>query len=359
MKDGTTTLQAALAEHECLRERLEAENAYLKAERYEAPDFGEIVGQSAALRTILKKVRQVADTSAPVLLLGETGTGKDLLARVLHEHGPRRDRPFVAVNCAALPATLIESELFGHEKGAFTGATQAKPGRFELADRGTLLLDEIGDLEPSLQAKLLRVLEDGEIQRLGSTGTRKVDVRIIAATNRDLRREVRGGRFRSDLYYRLAVFPIETVPLRDRREDIPLLVWHFLESRQRALGRTITRIPKTTMGALEAYDWPGNVRELQNVIERALILSRGSTLHLHEALGPIASDRGPTERPPSGDCLEDILRAHIVTVLERCRWIIEGRGQAAECLGLNPSTLRNRMRKLGISRPALVPHGLL
>ena len=309
-------------------------------------------GEAPALRGVVEKVRQVADTDAPVLLLGETGTGKELLARALHAHSRRRARSFVAVNCAALPAALIESELFGHEKGAFTGASHAKPGRFELADRGTLLLDEIGELEPALQAKLLRVLEDGEIQRLGSTVTRKVDVRIIAATNRDLRRDVREGRFRSDLYYRLSVFPIEVPPLRDRREDIPLLVWHFIQSRQRALNRTITKIPKTVMAALQAYEWPGNVRELQNVIERAMILSRGSVLRVEEALGPRCRSRDEAGGRSAAESLQDVERAHIVQVLDGCGWTIEGRGQAAERLGLNPSTLRNRMRKLGITRPA-------
>jgi transcriptional regulator with GAF, ATPase, and Fis domain len=350
-RDAETALRTALAENERLRERLAAENIYLQAELVEANDFGEIVGRSPALRAVLEKVRQVADTTAPVLLLGETGTGKELLARALHAHSRRRARSFIAVNCAALPSTLIESELFGHEKGAFTGASHAKPGRFELADQGTLLLDEIGELEPALQAKLLRVLEDGEIQRLGSTVTRKVDVRVIAATNRDLRRDVREGRFRSDLYYRLTVFPVEVAPLRDRREDIPLLVWHFIQSRQRALGRSIRKIPKATMAALQAYEWPGNVRELQNVVERAMILSEGPVLRVEEALGPTLPEQDGGERRRSTESLRDTERAHIVQVLERCRWTIEGRGQAAERLGLNPSTLRNRMRKLGIRRP--------
>jgi formate hydrogenlyase transcriptional activator len=344
-------LRTALEENECLRERLVAENVYLHEELVEAHDFGEIVGRSPALRAAVDKVRQVADTTAPVLLLGETGTGKELLARAVHARSRRRGRSFIAVNCAALPAALIESELFGHEKGAFTGAIQAKPGRFELADQGTLLLDEIAELEPALQTKLLRVLEDGEIQRLGSTATRKVDVRIIAATNRDLRRDVRDGRFRSDLYYRLSVFPIEVAPLRDRREDIPLLVWHFIQSRQRALGRTISKIPKAGMAVLQAYDWPGNVRELQNVVERAMILSPGPVLRVEEALGFTADWDGGERRRPT-ESLAAAERAHILQVLERCRWTIEGRGQAAERLGLNPSTLRNRMRKLGIRRPA-------
>ena len=350
-RDVERALRSALEENARLRERLEVENAYLHAELDEAHDFQEIVGRSPTLRVVLEQVRQVAATDAPVLLLGETGTGKELLARTLRASGPRRDRPFVTVNCAALPMGLIESEFFGYEKGAFTGATQAKPGRFELADSGTLLLDEIGDLDPSLQVKLLRALEGGEIQRLGSLVTRKVDVRIIAATNRDLCRDTREGRFRSDLYYRLSVFPIEVPPLRERRADIPLLVWHFIQARQRVLGRTITKIPTATMAALQAYDWPGNVRELQNVVERALILSRGSVLRVEEAFGPGAMSRDRVGRPDPGDSLQDVERAHIVHVLDRCRWTIEGRGQAAERLGLNPSTLRNRMRKLDVKRP--------
>ncbi len=349
-RDTELALRSALAENERLRERLEAENIYLKGELGEALDFGEIVGRSAALRAALEKVRQVADTDAPVLLLGETGTGKELLAHAIHARGRRCNQAFIAVNCAALPPTLIESELFGYEKGAFTGASKVKPGRFELADRGTLLLDEIGDLDPALQTKLLRALESGEIQRLGATVTRKVDVRIVAATNRDLRRDMREGRFRSDLYYRLGVFPIHVPPLRDRREDIPLLVWHFIQSRKRALNRTITKIPKAAMTALQAYDWPGNVRELQNVVERALILSHGAVLHVDEALGPVSQDAAG--RLPPAESLQNVERAHIVQVLDGCRWAIEGRGQAAERLGLNPSTLRNRMRKLGIRRPA-------
>jgi formate hydrogenlyase transcriptional activator len=350
-QDAELALRTALAENERLRERLSAENAYLHAELVDARDFGEIVGTSPALLATVEKVRQVADTTAPVLLLGETGTGKELLARAIHMHSRRHARSFVAVNCAALPAALIESELFGHERGAFTGASQAKPGRFELADHGTLLLDEIGDLEPALQAKLLRVLENGEIQRLGSTVTRKVDVRIMAATNRDLRREAQDGRFRSDLYYRLSVFPIQVPPLRDRRDDIPLLVWHFIQSRQRALNRTITKIPRAVMAMLQAYEWPGNVRELQNVIERAMILSQGPVLRVEETLGPTMSERDAGVRTRRGESLQDVERAHIVAILERCGWTIEGRGQAAEHLGLNPSTLRNRMRKLGITRP--------
>jgi transcriptional regulator with GAF, ATPase, and Fis domain len=349
MRDADSALRSVLAENERLREHLES--VYLTAELGQASGDREIVGQSAAFRAAMERVRQVAVTDTPVLFLGETGTGKDLLARALHAIGHRREGPFVAVNCAALPPTLIESELFGYEKGAFTGAGRSKPGRFELADRGTLLLDEVGELDLALQTKLLRVLEDGEIQRLGATGARKVDVRIVAATNRDLRRDMREGRFRSDLYYRLAVFPIDVPPLRSRRDDIPLLVWHFIESRQRALRRAISAIPERTMAALQAYDWPGNVRELQNVIERAMILSSGPVLRVEETLGPLAEARHDNGGG-TGETLRDVERAHILRMLEECRWTIEGRGQAAERLGLNPSTLRNRMRKLGIRRPA-------
>ena len=350
-RDAETALRAALAENERLRDDLAAENVYLQQEIHEARDSGDSIGRSAILRGVLDKVRQVADTGAPVLLLGETGTGKELLARTIHAQSQRRDRPFIAVNCAALPATLIESEFFGYERGAFTGADRAKPGRFELANGGSLFLDEIAEIEPALQTKLLRVLQDGEVQRLGSTVERKVDVRIIAATNRDLRRELREGRLRSDLYYRLGVFPIEVPPLRDRAEDIPFLVWHFIQARQQALGRRITKIPKAAMAALQAYEWPGNIRELQNVVERALILARGPILSLEEALGPVKADPGAAGRP-TAESLPDIERTHIVRILERCRWTIEGPGQAAERLGLHPSTLRHRMRKLGISRPA-------
>jgi transcriptional regulator with GAF, ATPase, and Fis domain len=252
-----------------------------------------------------------------------------------------------------LPASLVESELFGHEKGAFTGAALAKPGRFELADGGTLFLDEIGDLDAALQAKLLRALQDGEIQRLGATRPKRVDVRVVAATNRNLEQLLREGRFRADLYYRLSVFPIELPPLRERRDDIPLLVWYLIQSRQRSLGRTIERVPRAAMDTLQAYDWPGNVRELQNVIERALILSSGSTLRLQEAFrAPTRAEPAPTaEVRPGGDSLHEAERAHIERVLERSHWRIEGRRQAAERLGLKPSTLRYRMKKLGIRRP--------
>jgi formate hydrogenlyase transcriptional activator len=343
-------LSAAFEENERLRERLEAEKLYLQEEVREVGEFRDVVGRSASLLATLRRVNQVAGTDATVLLLGETGTGKELLARAIHARSQRHRGPLIAINCAALPSTLIESELFGHEKGAFTGATHAKAGRFELADGGTLFLDEIGDLEPVLQTKLLRVLQEGEIERLGSTGTRKVNIRIVAATNRDLDQAIREGRFRTDLYYRLSVFPITVPPLRHRREDIPLLVWYLINLRQRALGRDIKEVPQAAMDALAAYDWPGNVRELQNVIERALILSRGPVLRIDEALAPVITPAHP-ERT-AGESLRESEITHIVEVLERCHWVIEGPGQAAERLGLRPSTLRYRMKTLEIRRPA-------
>jgi transcriptional regulator with GAF, ATPase, and Fis domain len=349
-KRADLELREALADNERLRQRLEAENVHLRTEAMSPGEVPDIVGQSPALRAVLHKVEQVAATDAPVLLLGETGTGKELLARALHAGSPRRGRPLITVNCAALPPSLIESELFGHEKGSFTGATQARVGRFELADGGTLFLDEIGDLEAALQAKLLRVLQDGEVQRVGSSRTHKFDVRIIAATNRDLDAAVREGRFRADLFYRLSVFPIEIPPLRERRGDIPLLVWHFIQSRQRGLGRQIKQIPEKAMDMLLAYEWPGNIRELQNLIDRALILSNGPVLRLEDAFSA-----PPFPRHTRGELeIEDLQateRLHIRSILDRCGWTVEGRGHAAERLGMNPSTLRNRMKKLGIQRP--------
>jgi formate hydrogenlyase transcriptional activator len=336
-------LLAHLDEIRQLRDRAEAENVYLREEVGHASGFDGIVGRGPAIQKVLAQVAQVAPTSTTVLLLGETGTGKELLARAIHERSPRRDRTLVKVNCAALPPTLIESELFGHEKGAFTGATATRTGRFELADGGTLLLDEIAELPVDLQPKLLRVLEDGEFERVGGTRTHKVDVRIIAATNRDLVRAISEGRFRDDLYYRLGVFPIPVPPLRERREDIPLLVWSVIERRRLDLGRPVQKVPKRVMDALVSYAWPGNVRELENVIERALILSRGSALQMEEPV--VVATR------PAVDRLEEVEREHILRVLERCSWRISGKGNAATVLGLEPSTLRSRMQKLGIRRP--------
>ncbi len=345
VKEAQNGLQQALAEIAGLKRRLCAENLYLNEEIRARSDFEEIVGQSAGLDRVFHKVEQVAPTESNVLILGETGTGKELVARAIHSRSSRRHRPLVKVNCAALPSTLIESEFFGHEKGAFTGALSRKIGRFEVADGGTIFLDEIGDLALELQAKLLRVLQEGEFERIGSTTTLKVNVRVIAATNRKLEREVATGTFRSDLYYRLSVFPIELPALRERRDDIPLLVWYFIAKSQRKLAKSITEVPKKTMDALTAYAWPGNVRELENVIERAVILSPGPTLHVDEAFARAPSGRGSSAAVTS---LEDIERAHIVGVLESCGGRVKGRGNAAERLGLNPSTLRSRMKKLGI-----------
>jgi transcriptional regulator with GAF, ATPase, and Fis domain len=350
-------LQAAQAELEVLRARLQTETEYLRDGPFVAEGFDDIVGESAALRSVLFMAEQVAPTDATVLLLGETGTGKELVARAIHVKSHRRDRTLVKVNCAALPPTLIESELFGHEKGAFTGAASRKIGRFELADRGTLFLDEISELPLALQAKLLRVLQEGEFERLGSSVTHKADVRIIAASNRDLAAAAREGSFRSDLYYRLGVFPIDLPPLRARAQDIPLLVWHFLGQLGSALGRKIERVPAPTMERLIRYAWPGNIRELRNVLERAVILSPGPTLMLDE----LADERRTpvAAAAPADGCrpLADVEHDHIVRVLDACQWRVRGAGNAAKQLGLNASTLYSRMKKLGIHRPNLHPRG--
>ena len=346
-KRAEEALRASLAEVERLNDRLEVENVYLREEVKSAHDFDDIVGQSPAIRQVLAKVAQVAPTSMTVLLLGETGTGKELLARAIHERSPRRDHPMVKVNCAAIPAGLLESELFGHERGAFTGAVSARMGRFEVADGGTLFLDEIGDLSIDLQAKLLRVLQAGEFERLGSTRPRKVNVRIVAATHHDLQRAIAARSFREDLYYRLSVFPITVPPLRDRPSDVPLLVWATIHRRQAELGRHIERVPHAAMAALSSYAWPGNVRELENVIERSLVLSPGTTLQIDEALATAVPD---SDAAASAQ-LDAVAAAHIRAVLERCDWRINGIGNAAEVLGLHPNTLRSRMKKLGITRP--------
>jgi transcriptional regulator with GAF, ATPase, and Fis domain len=349
VKRAQVELEHALAELAQLKNQLEAENLYLQEEIKGSYDFEEIIGESKQLRRLFRRVEQVASTNATVLITGETGTGKELLARAIHGRSARKEHPLVKVNCAALPVNLIESELFGHEKGAFTGALSHRIGRFELANHGTIFLDEIGDLPLELQSKLLRVLQEGEFERLGSSKTIKVDVRVIAATNRDLEKAMAESRFRSDLFYRLNVFPIVVPSLRERKGDIPLLVQHFIKKSHSRLGKKITIVPKPLMDALIRYDWPGNVRELANVIERAVILSSGPVLTLDEPLGRVA----PTpEACESGEMLEAIERAHIVRVLNECGWKIKGKDNAAVRLGINPSTLRSRIQKLGIVRPA-------
>jgi len=343
--ERTQELTDALAEVKRLKSRLESDNVYLREEIEREHDFQEIVRCSESMQRVLEKVTQVASTDATVLVLGETGTGKELIARALHQAGSRKARPLVKVNCAALPVNLIESELFGHERGAFTGALSRRIGRFELADGGTILLDEIGDLPLELQAKFLRVLQEGEIERLGSSRSIPVDVRVIAATNRDLSAAIRDGTFREDLYYRLNVFPVEVPPLRERPEDIPILAEHFLRTCGTKLGKKLDRIPPKVLSLLEGYSWPGNIRELQNVIERAIILSTGPELQLEETL---VAESPPTEAVDG--TLEDVERRHILRVLEASDWIIEGKRAAATRLGLNPSTLRSRMEKLGIKK---------
>jgi len=343
--------------------RLEAQNTYLIEEIKETHNFEEIVGQSRALAEVIEKVKLVASTDSSVLILGETGTGKELVARAVHSNGARWNRPLVKVNCAALPVGLIESELFGHEKGAFTGAIDRRIGRFELAHGGTIFLDEIGDMPPDLQAKLLRVLQEHEFERVGGSNLIKVDVRVIAATNRDLFRSASEGTFRQDLYYRLNVFPIQLPPLRERREDIPPLVHYFVRRFSLKIGRKITRIQRETMERLMNYSWPGNVRELENVIERAVILSPGIELEVAPGVLPdiagVASaetaaprsapeEKGPEARSPQS--IDQVERGHILAVLMQTNWRIEGSDGAAALLNLNPSTLRSRMKKLGVQR---------
>jgi formate hydrogenlyase transcriptional activator len=354
---------------EALRDKLHQEKVYLEEEVRTGHNFGEIVGQSAALRAALKRVEAVAPTDSTVLVLGETGTGKELIARAIHDRSPRRERTLVALNCAAISVGLLESELFGHEKGAFTGAVAQRIGRFELAHQGTLFLDEVGDLPLELQAKLLRVLQDGVFERVGGSKPLRVDVRVVAATNRDLARLVAGQKFRDDLYYRINVFPIHIPPLRERRDDIPLLARHALLRYARKLGKRVDAITEKTLEALAAYHWPGNVRELQNVIERGAILTSDAPPHVLDlddwlpATAPTCKvalqQQGETRASSAGaepaaptPTLEDVERTHIVKVLESTGWRVSGSGGAARILGLKPTTLEARMKRLGITRPA-------
>jgi formate hydrogenlyase transcriptional activator len=308
--------------------------------------FEQIIGNSPALESVLEQVEQVAPTDSTVLIQGETGTGKELIARAVHNLSARCGRPFIKLNCAAIPFDLLESELFGHERGAFTGAIAQKVGRFELADKGTLFLDEVGDIPPGLQPKLLRVLQEQQFERLGSTRTHQVDVRLVAATNRNLIDMVKRNEFRSDLYYRLNVFPIPLPPLRERREDIPALVQHFVEMHARRMGKQIENIPAETMSALTSHEWPGNIRELQNFIERSVILSAGAVLR-----PPLAElKRCPEVQSMGAITLEEAERDHIRKTLEQTRWVVAGPNGAAARLGIKRSTLYFRMQKLGISR---------
>jgi len=344
-KKNRVTAEESLCEIRKLKRQLEAEKAYLKEEIRLEYNHENIVGHSDAISYVFYKIEQIACTDTNVLILGETGTGKELIARAIHSLSPRKDQALVKMNCAVLPTNLIESELFGHEKGSFTGAHSRRLGRFEVADRATLFLDEIGELPLELQPKLLSVIQDGEFERVGSSQTIKVDVRIIAATNRNLEEEVRNGRFREDLWYRLNIFPITMPPLRDRKDDIPLLTDFYVGKIARRLGKTIEVIPENVMNALQSYNWPGNVRELQNVLERAVINSSGPKLRLADELRKPLKDLSTSQKT-----LESVEREYITRVLEQTNWKVSGKNSATEILGLNRSTLRARMRKLNIQK---------
>jgi Nif-specific regulatory protein len=364
-------LRLAMAEVERLKNRLQAENVYLQEEIRREHNFEEIVGSSPALLAVLQQVERVAPTDATVLILGETGTGKELIARAIHDRSARSRRPLVKVNCGAISAGLVESELFGHVKGAFTGALDKRVGRFELADGGTIFLDEVGELPLETQVKLLRVLQEGEFEPVGSSKTIKVDVRIIAATNRNLEDEVKAGRFRADLFYRLNVLPLHNPPLRERKEDIPQLAMFFLSRYARQFGRQVNGISQETIELMMNYHWPGNIRELQNLIERGVVLSIGSALTIDPGLllssqteqaaseaQPLVAAQAATQSdgrhdatPASPTSLEDLERQHILKVLAQTNWVIEGDKGAARMLNLHPNTLRSRLKKMGIQRP--------
>jgi formate hydrogenlyase transcriptional activator len=365
--ERTAELKTALKEVERLKERLEHENRYLQSEISEQGHHREIIGSSAALQQALRQVDLVAGADTSVLINGETGTGKELIARAIHERSPRRDRTLVKLNCSAISAGLVESELFGHVKGAFTGAAERRVGRFELADGGTLFLDEVSELPMDTQTKLLRVLQEGEFEPVGSSKTIKIDVRVIAASNRDLAADVASGRFRADLYYRLNVFPIQVPPLRARAEDIPALAQYFLERFARKLGKPLRAIDPETLAMLKAHSWPGNIRDLQNTIERAVILSEGDMLRVEWQLAPApqscftaaahAGASAPASAAPASSgngsgvhTLEEIERQHFIQVLRKTRGVIEGPNGAARLLDLKPSTARFRIKRLGIRR---------
>ena len=348
VEQRTSELVTANEALRLLKDRFEAESIHFQQDIDRGFNFGEVIGQSEALEQVFRKVMRVASQHTTVLLLGETGTGKGVVARAIHNQSARCDRPLITVDCTALPASLIESELFGREKGAFTGSDARQMGRFELADRGTIFLDEIGELPLELQGKLLRVIQDGEFERLGNPRTIKVDVRIIAATNRDLQEEIRQGRFRKDLFYRLNVFPIVIPPLRERSADIALLVNFFVAKFNKKIGRSFATVATETLRALEEYTWPGNVRELESVIERAVISGTGTALRVTDRLeSPQRVDESSAHEL---DALADREREHIIRVLQKTGWRIEGASGAACIVGLHPSTLRGRMRKYGIRR---------
>lgn len=355
-RQAEAALQETLAELKELKDRLQEENVYLQEAIQVAHNFGEIIGRSDALKRTLRQAEQVAPLDTTVLITGETGTGKELLAHAIHRLSPRKIRPMVNVNCATLPAHLIESELFGHEKGAFTGAIARRPGRFEIANGGTIFLDEVGELPLELQVKLLRVLQEGEFERLGSSHTMKVDVRVIAATNRDLEDSVRKGLFRSDLFYRLSIFPITLPPLRGRREDVPLLVTHFVKQLATKFGKKIESVSQEMLDELQNYSWPGNIRELRNIIERAVITTRGTRLRLIDGLEhgvdlAITTATIESAEPIAAETLEESQRSLIIQALEKTYWRIEGQNGAAQVLGIHPNTLRSRMKRLNISKP--------
>jgi transcriptional regulator with GAF, ATPase, and Fis domain len=346
VEERTAELNTALSEIKTIKDQLEVENIYFRQENKMKHQFENIIGQSDGLKYVLYRAQQVAAANTTILILGETGTGKELIASAVHNMSSRKDRPLITVNCAALPGNLIESELFGREKGAFTGADVRRMGRFEVANGSTICLDEIGELPMELQGKLLRVIQHSEFERLGSSQTIKVDVRIIATTNRNLEEEIRQGRFRQDLYYRLNVFPITIPPLRLRKDDIPLMVQAFMERYSRKLGKKITMIPKETMKILQDYPWPGNVRELESIIERAVILCPSHVLQLADKLEISSPTLSSAMRT-----LEDMERSQILKILTETKWRIEGKDGAAAILGIHPSTLRARLHKLEIVRP--------
>ena len=339
----------AYAEVRQLKEQLSREKLYLEDEIRSEQGFEDIIGRSSGIRAVLRSIELVAPTDATVLIHGETGTGKELIARAIHERSPRSSKPFVKLNCAAIPTGLLESELFGHEKGAFTGAIMSRMGRFELANHGSAFLDEIGDIALELQPKLLRVLQEREFERLGSARTIKTDARLIAATNRNLAACVQEGTFRADLFYRLNIFPIRVPALRERREDIPLLVRHFAQQCARRMNRAIDTIPSETMEALVRHPWPGNIRELQNVIERSVILSPGPVLHV--PIAALGSHRVPDDAETTSKTLKETEREHIISILKQTKWVVAGPQGAAARLGMKRSTLQFQMKRLGIVRP--------